>query len=70
LQELEEAQKGLDQEEKIKKLRAKINKVQAELDRLEEELKALQKAEDLGQCQQINHNLEKLNFNYSILKII
>jgi len=43
LQEAEEAQKGLEQEEKIKKLRTKINKVQAELDRLTEELKTLAK---------------------------
>jgi len=41
LHEPEEGKKGLDQEEKIKKLRTKINKVQAELDRLTEELKAL-----------------------------
>lgn len=43
LQEPEESQKGLGQEEKIKKLRTKISKVQAELDRLTEELKVLAK---------------------------
>ncbi|WP_292372741.1 hypothetical protein [Methanosarcina sp. UBA411] len=41
LQEPEEVKKGLDQEEKITKLKAKINKVQAELNRLTEELKSL-----------------------------
>ncbi len=41
LQEPEEVKKGLDQEEKIKKLKSKINRVQAELDRLTEKLKTL-----------------------------